>query len=136
MNLQQSLERILKRDSVMADLFYEIFLDRYPEVRKYFVGIDLKQQGLVLQMALLTVSVYAEHHYPSAEEYLKFLGHKHQLRNIPANLLPDFRDCLLETLERFHGNDWSPELRLEWRRALDEAIDAMRRGYGEEPVTY
>lgn len=136
MDLQQSLECILQRDGVVTDLFYEIFLDRYPDVRQYFVGIDLNHQAVVLQMALMTVAVYSQRHYPAAEQYLKYLGHKHDMRSIPQELFPDFRDCLLETLGRFHGGDWSASLQLEWRRALDDAIDVMKQGYGGGESTY
>jgi len=37
MVIDESLKKILSRDEIVADLFYEIFLDRYPEVRDFFV---------------------------------------------------------------------------------------------------
>lgn len=136
MDIQKSLERILQRDAIVTDLFYEIFLDRHPDVQKYFVGVDLKHQAVILKMALMTIASYHQHHYPAAEQYLKLLGHKHHLREIPADLFPDFCDCLLETLKRFHGTEWSPELRREWKAALDEATAVMRQGYDEQQFVY
>ena len=38
MDISQSIREILNRDEVVADLFYDIFLDRHPEVRRFFVG--------------------------------------------------------------------------------------------------
>jgi hypothetical protein len=65
MNISQSIHEILNRDEVVADLFYDIFLDRHPEVRPYFVGVDLKQQAIVLTMMLSVIADYYLHTYPA-----------------------------------------------------------------------
>jgi hemoglobin-like flavoprotein len=62
---------------------------------------------------------------------LKVLGYRHAQRKIPVVHYPAFRDCLLETLCRFHGPDWSDDLEREWRVAIEAATAAMLQGYAE-----
>jgi hemoglobin-like flavoprotein len=130
-DIAESSHHILSREEIVTDLFYDIFLDRHPEVRQFFVGVNLSHQAAVLRMVLLLI----EHHYrqptPALEQYLKILGYRHGQRNIPAELYPRFRDCLVETLQRFHGNDWSDGLEREWRAAIDNAARVMLQGYSE-----
>jgi hemoglobin-like flavoprotein len=64
-------------------------------------------------------------------QYLKILGHRHGERNIPPDLYPPFRDCLLETLSCFHGSDWSNVLQAQWHAAIEKASDVMLQGYSE-----
>ena len=135
MDIADSVQQILSREEIVTDLFYDIFLDRHPEVREFFVGVNLRHQAAVLRMVLLVI----EHHYlqptPAVRDYLKVLGHRHALRRIPPDAYPSFRDCLLETLARFHGRDWSDDLRGHWQEAIDAAAAAMLKGYSE-PAAY
>ena len=135
MNISQSIHEIFSREEVLADLFYDIFLDRHPEVQKYFVGVDLKQQAVVLTMMLSVIAEYSQHAYPAATRYLLVLGRKHQQLGIPVDLMPNFGRCLLETLERFHGRDWNAELRTAWQRAIALASQVLASGYEPEPVS-
>lgn len=115
----------------MTDLFYIKYLDRYPDVRKYFEGIELEHQAVVLKMALTTIQQYYEHHYPAAEQYLKVLGYRHRMQQVPKHLYPDWCDSMLDTLEQFHGSDWNEALEAEWRAAIKLATDVMHRAYDE-----
>jgi hypothetical protein len=36
---------------------------------------------------------------------------------------------MLETMEKFHGPDWTPDLEDQWRQAFDHAIKIMFGGY-------
>ncbi|MFN0054483.1 MAG: globin domain-containing protein [Planctomycetales bacterium] len=132
MTITQSVQAILSREVIVTDLFYDIFLDRHPAVRDYFVGVDLTQQAAVLRMMLLMI----EHHYtqptPAARHYLQVLGQRHAQRHIPPELFPHFRDCLLETLGRFHGSEWSPDLKREWHAAIDAASKTMLDAYSPD----
>lgn len=135
MTIGESIRVILNREEIVTDLFYDIFLDRHPEVREFFVGVNLNQQAAVLRMSLLLIENHFRQATPASTQYLQVIGHKHQERKIPPELFAPFRDCLLETLERFHGTDWTPSLQSEWRAAIDCAAQEMLRGYGQ-PVTY
>jgi hemoglobin-like flavoprotein len=129
MEISDSMHTILSRQEVVTDLFYLKFLDRYPDVQKFFQDVDLEQQAVLLKMALQIVVLYYVHRYPAAEQYLRVLGRKHCDRQIPMELYADWRDCLLDTLEQFHGDEWNERLETQWTDAVNLATDAMRGGY-------
>lgn len=131
MDIAQSTRLLLNRDDVAADLFYDIFLDRYPEVRQFFVGVDLKQQAIVLTMMLSLIEDFYRNSYPTTARYLRLLGHKHQVLGIPRELYPKFQHCLLETLQRFHGPDWNSRLAEQWRAGLEAVSREMLAGYAQ-----
>jgi hemoglobin-like flavoprotein len=129
MNISESVHRILGDQESLADLFYSVFLDHYPEVRRHFQGVDLKYQAVLLSMALLVMERHCTASYSATETYLKYLGTKHCTRGVPAELFPYFRDALLATLEQFHGSDWDAGLARQWREAIARATETMLEGY-------
>jgi hemoglobin-like flavoprotein len=130
MDIQQSLARILKRREPLADLFYLLFLDEYPEVRQFFLRVNMKRQAILLTMALQASVEYYSHSFPAIAAYLKILGEKHKEWGIPRELYPKWRAAMMSTLGRFHGDDWTPELAGQWDAALDLASQKMLEGYG------
>ena len=38
---------------------------------------------------------------------------------------------MVQTLQRFHGEEWTEELAAEWQSAFDESIAAVFAGYDE-----
>jgi hemoglobin-like flavoprotein len=131
LDIAESSQHLLSREEIVTDLFYDIFLDRHPEVREYFLGVNLSHQAAILRMVLLLIDHNYRQPTPAINQYLKILGHRHGQRRIPAELYPKFRDCLLETLSRFHGNDWSDALQAQWHAAVDSASSIMLEGYLE-----
>jgi hemoglobin-like flavoprotein len=129
MDLRSSVQEILGHEELVTRLFYELFLSRYEDVRQVFAHVDLGRQAVLLRMALPVIQMHHEHGYPATREYLELLGHKHKLRGVPVDLFPDFRDCLLDMLEQFHGEAWTEALEEEWCAAIQEASDAMIAGY-------
>jgi hemoglobin-like flavoprotein len=130
-DISESIQHIVNRDEIVTDLFYDIFLDRHPEVRHFFVNVNLNQQAVVLRMTLLLIEQYYRQENSALRHYLQLVGARHKERGIPSALFPNFRDCLLETLERFHGRDWNAGLKSQWSTAIDGACDAMRSGYAQ-----
>jgi hemoglobin-like flavoprotein len=126
--IAESIDRINKDGSVMTRRFYEIFFEKYPEVRPYFDGSDLGTQAVMLTMALNTLR-----HYPEISEgarmYLRVLGTKHSRRGVPLDLYPKFLEALMASLEEFHGADWDESLAREWRAGFGEAIEWIQDGY-------
>ena len=129
MRIDESIELILKREQVLADLFYLTFLDSYPAMQQFFVNVDMKQQNVLLTMGLFIVEQYYRFQYPAIRHYLQLLGHKHYLRKVPAEMYADWRACLIETLRQFHGSAWTAALESEWNAAIDLASQIMLQGY-------
>lgn len=128
-DIAESLQHIVNRDEIVTDLFYDIFLDRHPEVRQFFTHVNLGQQAVVLRMMLLLIEQHYRQDNAALRSYLQLVGARHKERNIPTSLFSPFRDCLLETLERFHGRDWDPNLKSQWAAAIDHASEIMLSGY-------
>ena len=129
MDIQQSLHRILEQKDTLADLFYLVFLERYPEVGSRFHGVNMKAQGTLLTMALMVMERNYSGSYPATALYLRYLGTKHHDRGIPREDYPKFRAAMLATLARFHSKDWNPQLARQWAEAIDRATAAMLDGY-------
>lgn len=134
MTLAESIHRILSRHDQVTDLFYLSYFERYPDLKAHFDGVDMAHQAVLLRMALTVIQQYHEHAYPAAEQYLLVLGHKHHLRDIPQDLYADWRDCMLDTLERYFEFEWNEELEQEWTLAINKATDVMTRGYHDFPL--
>jgi hemoglobin-like flavoprotein len=131
MDIEESLHRILQEKENVASRFYPLFLECHPEARRYFNGVDMSRQAELLRLALIMVERHHTHAYPATESYVNYLGTKHRVRGIPADLFAPFRDALLATLEQFHGKDWDTALAGQWREAIDLAAASMARGYRE-----
>jgi hemoglobin-like flavoprotein len=135
MDIQESLREILAREELVADLFYIVFLDRYPEVRRQFVNVNMRRQAVLLTMALQVVVQYYLHGFPAAEAYLKILGEEHSRRQIARELYPKFCDALLATLSRFHSRDWNDSLAQQWQQALERATAKILEVYPKAQQT-
>jgi hemoglobin-like flavoprotein len=129
MNIVESLHRILGERDTLADLFYQHFLVRYPEVATHFQGVNLRRQAMLLTMALMVMERHHSGNYPATAMYLRYLGSKHHVRGVPEHLYPQFREALLAVLERFHDKDWGPELATQWGAAIDRTTATMLEGY-------
>ena len=129
MQIEESLQRILSQKELVIERFYQRFLERNTDVRKHFAAVNMKQQSVMLTMALMTVEGYFRYSYPAIEHYLKVLGHRHHEMGVKPELYPKFRDCLLETLAEFHGGGWDEALSDQWREAIDKATHTMLEGY-------
>ncbi len=135
MRIEESLRAILSHKGMVIEDFYRRFVDLDADVRQHFDGVDMQQQAAMLTMALMTVEGNYRHTYPATEHYLKVLGHRHHQQGVAPELYPKFRDCLVETLQDFHGDEWDSALEDQWRAAIDKATAAMLEGYAR-PYIY
>lgn len=134
MDIHQSLHQILQAKDRLAQLFYEHFLEKHPELRPFFAKVDFKRQQILLTTSLMVIERYYAHPTPAVEQYLQYLGTKHNEFRIPVESYAKWTESMLTTMQKFHGDDWSPELEKQWRSAIDQACDLMFAGY-EERVT-
>ncbi len=129
MQIGDSVESILADKDILGTQFYEVFFTRYPDVKKYFDGVKIERQAVLLTTALALI----EHNYdkpsPAITEYLRYLGTRHHEWQIPRELYASWTDAMLATLSKFHGSDWSDELQRQWREAIGRAAELMLEGY-------
>ena len=134
MQLDESLQRVLSNKEPVIRRFYDRFLRENPEAQLLFAAVDLKQQALMLTMALIVVEAHSRDSYPAVEHYLHVLGDRHREAGVPRELYGPFRDCLVETIRECQAADWDDSLADDWRAAIDRATQSMFHGYeGEFP---
>jgi hemoglobin-like flavoprotein len=129
MDISESLDRILDSQETFGNSFYDIFFERHPDVQQYFKDVNMKRQAVLLTMALIIVEQYFRSPYPATMKYLRYLGTQHSERSIPKELYPDWKAAMLETLEKFHAEDWNDELAKQWKQAIDNVTAVMFEGY-------
>lgn len=128
MKLGDSLRAVLAHKELVIEKFYDRFLAECPEARELFDGVDMKKQSLMLSAALIVSEAHSREDLPAVQHYLEVLGEQHREMGVPKDLLPSFRDCLVETISACHSN-WSEELADAWRAAIDKAAQTMFEGY-------
>ena len=131
MNISESIDRILSSSDLLGAAFYEEFFGRHRGVEQYFEGIHMPRQAAVLTMSLVVIERYYSFPYPATVQYLRYLGTQHSDRRIPPHLYPKWRDAMLATLSKFHGDDWDGQLEAEWSDAIDRATEVILEGYEE-----
>jgi nitric oxide dioxygenase len=110
-------------------MFYERLLAQHADLREYFHHVDINHQAVLFTMQLSVIEAFHVRRATVAELYLQQLGTKHKNRGIPKEVYPRFSEVLLDTLEQFHGTDWSDDLRHQWREAIDSSVNKMLEGY-------
>lgn len=136
MDIAESGQAILRGNGTISCLFYEKYLDRYPGVGQFFLQTEMSHQVVMLRLALTMVEQYYRNRYPAMEDYLRIVGFRHKRREISPGLYSDWRDCMLDTLEEFHGKDWSGSLEQQWTEAINLAVDRMLEGYELQEGTF
>lgn len=134
MEIHESIQQILQAKDELGVMFYEHFLTQYPEVQRHFQKVDLKRQSILQVTALMIIERHWSHPTPATELYLQYLGMRHQGLQIPKEVFGVWVKAMLETMQKFHGEDWTPSLENQWRQAFDRAIQIMFRGYEQRVI--
>ena len=129
MDIRESIRQIVQAKDELGTMFYEHFLSQYPDLQKYFQDVDLKRQSMLLINALMIIERHWTESTPATELYLPHLGTKHRDLGIPEDAYKPWVKAMLETMQKFHGSDWTPSLENQWRQAFDTAIQDIFRGY-------
>ncbi|GAA2722824.1 MULTISPECIES: globin domain-containing protein [Streptomyces] len=103
--------------------FYAILFARYPEVRPMFPeGMDAQRDRLL--RALLRIVDLVD----DAESLVGFCGHlgrDHRKFGTLAAHFPAVGECLLDTLARYAGSAWTPEIAAAWTKAYGTVAQVM-----------
>jgi hemoglobin-like flavoprotein len=130
-DIRESIRQILQAKDELGVMFYEHFLEKYPELQKHFQDIDLKRQSTLLVTALMIIERHWTDPRTGTELYLRHLGTKHKDFGIPEDAYESWLEAMLETMQKFHGQDWTPSVESQWRQAFDLAIQNILRGYAQ-----
>lgn len=131
MDLQASLHIVLEQGTQFSESFYQRLADDHPDVFAHFEGINMKHQAHMLNNSLLLCVQEGQVPSESLRYYLRILGTKHNQRKVERDAYALWTNTMLSCLERWHGDQWSPDLATEWRAALETATREMFAGYDE-----
>ncbi|MEU3354557.1 globin domain-containing protein [Streptomyces sp. NPDC037389] len=103
--------------------FYAILFARYPEVRPMFPqGMDAQRDRL-LRSLLRIVDLVDE-----PESLVRFCGHlgrDHRKFGTLSAHFPAVGECLLDTLARYAGPAWTPDIAAAWTKAYGTVAQVM-----------
>ena len=129
--LRSSFEMVAERNPLLTRRFYEIFFERYPQVRPLFGRNAASNQAKMLQEAIVAVVDHLE----DAEwlgSTLGAMGRKHVDYGVTPEMYGWVADSLIRTLAEVAGNEWTAETETAWITALGAIRDLMLAG--AEPV--
>ncbi len=130
--LRTSFELVVERSPQVTARFYEIFFERYPQVRPMFGGgpAALERQQRMLTDALVAVLDHLED-APWLEGTLVSLGRKHVGYGVRDEMYNWVGECLLAALAEAAGPHWSKEVEAAWTAAFGAIAGLMLRGAAE-----
>lgn len=119
--LSETLRRVIHQGSVFSDAFFATLFERHPQLRERFVRLDQEGRQAKLWAALTTIANAGI--APSG--LVGYLGHSHAIGGVLPEDFEPFTTVLLETLERFVGDDLTAAMVATWSDVLGEVAEAM-----------
>jgi hemoglobin-like flavoprotein len=129
--LRSSFNLVVERNPEVTMRFYEIFFERYPQVKPLFGKRNAQEvQSKMLTQALVAVLDHIEDS-PWLEQQLKALGAKHVSYGVQDEMYGWVGECLLAAMAEVAGADWSPKIEQAWVAAYG-AIASLAIAGAEE----
>ncbi len=133
--LRESFALVCERAPHVTRRFYEIFFERYPQVRSMFGGEVTRRQEEMLTKALAAVIDHLED--PGwLTETLHALGAKHVGYGVRDEQYGWVGECLLATLEEVAGEAWTPRVAEAWAEAYVAVATLCIQGARTERASY
>ncbi len=127
--LSETLRRVIHQGSVFSESFYGTLFERHPQLRERFVRLDREGRQAKLWAALTTISNAGI--APSG--LVDYLGSSHAIGGVRPEDFEPFIAVLLETLQRFAGDDLPASMVATWSDVLSKVADAMIAAGGHAP---
>lgn len=126
--LESSFAALAPQADQLIARFYSRLFELHPEVKPMFAESDLVEQQKKLVAALQLV-INNLRNPEKLQDALKGLGHKHQSYGAEAAHFDAVAAVLLEVLEEFAGELWTPPMATAWGDALSAVKAVMLEGY-------
>jgi len=124
LEVQATLDLLLKNEDAFATNFYNRLFVKAPQVKELFTRNMLDQGRMLTHM--LGGIIYSL----SRPEYLilglRSLGRQHEGYGVQKEHYPIVREALLETIEDELGDAYTHKVRHAWQSALDLVVQSMR----------
>jgi hemoglobin-like flavoprotein len=125
--LRSSFELVVERQPALTPRFYEIFFERYPQVKPLFGRNSGAQQAEMLQSALVSVLDKLED-AAWLEQTLGAMGAKHIDYGVTDEMYGWVGESLLAAIGEAAGDAWSPALETAWSDAYGAISGLMLKG--------
>lgn len=126
LELQHSLDYLLRNEEEFATKFYNRVFEKAPEVRSLFKN-NMTSQGRLLTHMLGGI-VYSMSRPDHLKMGLKLLGESHSRYGVLKEHYPIVLSSLLETIEEQLGEINTEKLLLAWKEALTYITTEMKKG--------
>lgn len=124
LEVQATLDVILKDEERFASIFYEKVFKKAPEVR------DLFQKNMLDQGRMLTHMLGGIIYSLSRPDYLimglRSLGRQHKSYGVESTHYPVIKEALLETIQEVLGDSSNYKVIHAWETALELVIQSMK----------
>lgn len=128
--LEQSFNALAPRAGELVHRFYEELFNRFPQVRILFAHSTQAEQEKKLTNALQLV-VSNLRNVDTLAKALTTLGAKHQGYGATPEHYNAVASTLLDVMQEFAGDLWTPEVKGAWEHALNVVAKVMLDAYGE-----
>ena len=122
--IQESFAKVVPIKDAAAEIFYTDLFETAPEVKPYFQGANMKDQGSKL-MATLGVVVNGLRDLDKIVPVAQELAVKHVDYGVKAEDYDKVGASLLRTLEKGLGDAFTPEVKDAWTGAYTTLAGAM-----------
>jgi hemoglobin-like flavoprotein len=126
--LLRSIDLLTDRGDEFTDAFYAELFRRRPDIAALFIDADMANLRLML-LSTLTFTVESMEEPGALEKRLKHLGHVHWRAGVREEHFDPFIACLRDTLTRFAGEAWVPEMAAMWNGAFTALRRMMIAGF-------
>jgi hemoglobin-like flavoprotein len=123
MLVQESFGRVQPVTEAVATEFYRRLFDIDPSLRSMFRG-SIEEQGRKL-MQVLTFAVQGLERLDQLVPAVEALGRRHAGYGVRGEHYVTVGTALLDTLNRFLGEDFTPELRAAWETVYQVLATTM-----------
>lgn len=126
--VKESFKRCGSSDG-FYDTFYNLFLSKSEEIAPFFSGTEFKKQKKLLKATITTMIRFPLDH-KGTQTTLAMVAktHKTDSCNIKPELYSLWLDSLCETVKE-HDPDITPEIEVQWRNYMQEAINIILSKY-------
>ena len=125
--LEQSFAEIKPQADKFVASFYHNLFTTYPETKALFAKTNMKDQKKKLLSSLVLV-VNSLHQPNILSSTLRGLGVRHIKYGALPEHYPLVGNALLETLEQYLGEKWTPSVKQSWVDAYNAITELMLDG--------
>jgi serine/threonine protein kinase/ferredoxin/hemoglobin-like flavoprotein len=122
--VQSSFDRLEGKAQAFAEAFYNELFEIHPDAIPAFEHTDMARQQKML-MDTLTLAIRGLDDFAKIEAAVRQLGERHVDYGATMRDYKFVGQALLNTLERFLGNDFTPEAELAWREVYSTLVRTM-----------